>query len=150
MMLNRSGATSVIRTVRWMFLCSTQFVVTDGLNCSISVVGARVAFPTVHVQFAPRLLINQSFLGQFNTFASEALSADSTCSTRDDVAGLGIHVLLFQAVAGLSVETMPDRGRSDTTPATAEDSPSNSHAGPCDTPQQHNCPEVIPAILPIA
>src|SRR6202040_236242 len=53
MMLNRSGATSVIRTVCWMFLCSTRFVVTDGLNCSISVVGARVAFPAVHIQFAP-------------------------------------------------------------------------------------------------
>ena len=32
MMLNRSGATSVIRTVCWMFLCSTQFGVTDGLD----------------------------------------------------------------------------------------------------------------------
>src|SRR6516165_8486850 len=31
----------------------------------------------------------------------------------------------------------PDRGRSDKTLATAEGSPSNSHAGPCDTPQQH-------------
>jgi hypothetical protein len=35
MMLNRSGATSVIRTVCWMFLCSTRFGVTDGLNCSM-------------------------------------------------------------------------------------------------------------------
>ena len=30
MMLNRSGATSVIRTVCWMFLCSARFGVTDG------------------------------------------------------------------------------------------------------------------------
>ena len=64
-----------------------------------------------------------------------------------NVASLGIDVLLFQSVAGFSVDpieahlfaesTTPDRGRSDKTPATAEGNPSNSHAGPCDTPQQH-------------
>ena len=42
MMLNRSGATPVIRTMCWMFLCSTQFGVTDGLNCSILVVGGKL------------------------------------------------------------------------------------------------------------
>ena len=33
--------------------------------------------------------------------------------------------------------TTPDRGRSDTRLAIAEGNPSSSHAGPCDTPQQH-------------